>query len=42
MRGNSHVRLGERCGCREPHPCCSGGMFVFVEEVAEAVVSVDA
>jgi hypothetical protein len=31
-----------RCGCRKPHPCSSGGMFVFVEEAAETVASTDA
>src|SRR3954451_3210093 len=30
------------CGCREFHPCCSGGMFVFVEESAETIVPADA
>ncbi len=29
------------CGCREFHPCSSGGMFVFVEESAETIASAD-
>jgi hypothetical protein len=29
-----------RCGCRQSHPCTSGG-FVFVEESAKAILSAD-
>lgn len=31
-----------RCGCPKPHPGSSGGMFVFVDDAAGAVTSVDA
>ena len=29
------------CGCRQSRPCSSGGVFVFVEESAEPIVSAD-
>jgi hypothetical protein len=32
---------GWRCACRECHPGRSGGMFVLVEDAAEAVASRD-
>jgi ABC-type glutathione transport system ATPase component len=36
-----HPRRG-RCACRKPHPGRSSGVFVFVEDAAESVVSSDA
>src|SRR5258708_27586077 len=29
----------QRCPCRKPHPSRSGGMFVLVEDAAEALAS---
>jgi Ca2+-binding RTX toxin-like protein len=40
--GNGNDMLIGGCGCRKPHPCCSGGVLVFMEEAAESVVSADA
>ena len=38
----AHPAYGaQRCPCRKPHPCRSGGMFVFVQDAAEAVASSD-
>jgi hypothetical protein len=31
----------QRCRCRKPHPCSSGGMFVFVEYSAESITAMD-
>jgi hypothetical protein len=36
----SHSRRSPR-GCREPHLCRSRGVFVFVEEAAQAFTSAD-
>jgi hypothetical protein len=35
------VRVAGRVGAENPRPCWSGGVFVFVEDAAEAVASVD-
>src|SRR4051812_12617800 len=32
-------RTGSTCACRKVHPCSSSGMFVLVEDAAEALVS---
>jgi non-ribosomal peptide synthetase component F len=29
------------CGCREPRPCSSCGMFVLVEDASEAIAPTD-
>jgi hypothetical protein len=33
--------LTKGCACRKPHPRRSGGMFVFVEDAAEPIASLD-
>jgi len=35
------ILAGRRCTCRKCHPSRSGGMFILVEDAAEAVTSVD-
>jgi hypothetical protein len=37
----ARLHRGHRCGCRQSRPCSSGGVFVFVEESAESIVSAD-
>jgi hypothetical protein len=39
--GHAPQPYREPCGCRKPRPCRSGGLFVFVDDAAEAVTSVD-
>jgi hypothetical protein len=43
VRDHEHTRVAvvQRCTCRECRPGWSGGVFVLVEDTAEAVVPVD-
>jgi hypothetical protein len=39
--GRGGISAVQRCRCRKPYPCSSGGVVVLVEDAAESVSSSD-